>query len=332
MNKQHKQLALVTGATGFTGSHLTRRLVGAGINVRVLVRPSSDLMLLNGLKVETIFCDLATEMIPPIAMEGVDTVYHIAAAYRRESLPRQYFFDVNSNGTERMLKAALHAGVTRFVHCSTVGVLGEIKNPPATETSSYCPADVYQESKMEGERKALEYIKEHDLPGVIIRPGAIYGPGDTRLLKLFRAIDRGYFWMIGNGENFYHLVYIDDLIDGFILAGEQKEIEGEIFIIAGNTPIKVKELVRLIAEILERPVSQRRVPISPVKLAAIIAERTFRPLGIEPPLYTRRLDFFVKTRAFDISKARKILGYSPKIDLRTGLTRTIEWYRHNNLL
>ena len=107
------------------------------------------------------------------------------------------------------------------MHCSTVGVQGEIEDPPAKETAPYKPGDHYQESKMEGEKLALRFFEEHDFEGVVVRPVGIYGPGDTRFLKLFKFINNGRFRMIGKGDVLYHLTYVEDLVDGIILAGEK---------------------------------------------------------------------------------------------------------------
>lgn len=324
--------AFVTGASGFTGSHLCRELVRRGYTVRALVRSTSKLEALKGAGAQLVYGDLACEDLPAGLLKDVDYVYHVAAVYRKEGIPRQRFFDVNAGGTERLLKAALEEGVSRFVHCSTVGVLGDVKNGPASESAPYNPGDAYQASKAEGEGLALSYWKDYGLPVTVVRPGAIYGPGDLRFLKLFRSIERGLFWMIGQGENYYHLVYIDDLVEGMIMAGECRQAVGEVFILAGEGPVKVKDLVRMIADALGRPLPRRRVPVRPVMLAAVVLPKICAPLKVEPPLYPRRLDFFIKNRAFDTSKARRLLGFSPKVDLRAGLALTAEWYRRNNYL
>jgi nucleoside-diphosphate-sugar epimerase len=323
---------LVTGGNGFTGSNLCRKLINHGHNVKALVRPNSNMDALNGLDVELVKADLSKDSLPLEALKGVDVVYHIAAAFRKEGVPRKYFHDVNVMGTKRVLEAALKADVQRFVHCSTIGVLGNIKNPPASEKTPYNPGDIYQQTKMEGEKLALEFFANHKFPGVVVRPGSIYGPGDMRFLKLFKSINRGVFVIIGSGKTNFHMVYIDDLTDGIILASEIGEALGEVFILTGNEPVKINDLVGCIAEVLDRPAPQRRIPVAPVMLAAKVIQSVCRPFGIEPPLYPRRLDFFIKNREFDISKARNILGYQPKVDLRTGLKGTAEWYRENNLL
>ncbi len=323
---------LVTGANGFTGSYLCRSLTEQGYQVRALVRPSSNTKMLHGVDVEYVRCDLARDDVPAKALRGVETVYHIAAVFRTEGVPDHYFYDVNVRGTERMLQAALHADVTRFVHCSTAGVMRKTSQPAADERTPYDPGDIYQHTKMEGECRALDFFHHHQLPGVVVRPASIYGPGDLRYLKLFRAIKKGVFVMIGPGTVSHHLIYIDDLVHGLHLAGEHPAAVGEIFILAGDQAVPIKQLVTMIAELLGRPAPKRHIPLRPVMLAAKVCQKLCRPLGIEPPLYPRRLDFFNKDRAYNISKAKHMLGYTPTTSLKTGLARTAQWYQQNGYL
>lgn len=322
---------LVTGASGFTGSNLCRRLVEAGCEVRALVRPTSKREALADLDLEIVTGDLAGDSLPADLCKNVDTVYHIAAMYREQGTEKA-FQQVNASGTDRLLYAALDAGVRRFVHCSTVGVLGNIENPPANEDAPYAPGDRYQKSKLEGELRALSFMREHGLPVTVVRPSAIYGPGDLRFVKLFRAINRRMFVMLGSGEVYYHYVYIDDLVAGFMLAAASDAAVGEVFIIAGAEFVTIKRLTEMIAEALGRPAPALHFPIAPVMFAAQACQAICEPLSIKPPLYPRRLDFFRKHRAFDISKARRILGYQPQVDMRTGIQRTADWYRSRNLL
>ncbi len=323
---------LVTGASGFTGGRLVRRLVSQGETVLAMVRPTSNLQELQELKVEPVFCDLAQDEILPSMLQDVHTIFHLAAVYRTQGVPDSYFYNVHARGTQCLMEAALQAGVKRFVHVSTVGVHGNIKNPPADENTPYGPGDIYQQTKVEGERIALDYIRNRGLPGTVIRPAGIYGPGDTRFLKLFRGIQKGIFWMIGSGDTLYHLTYVDDLIDGMILASKKEAAMGEVFILGGKEPVTIARLVEMIAGILQRPVPRRSIPVGPVMLAARLCEGLFRPLGLEPPLYPRRLDFFIKDRSFNIAKARRILGYEPKVNLSDGLASTVEWYRQKAYL
>ena len=324
--------ALVTGANGFTGSYMVKNLLGKGYTVRALVRKTSNLDLLKNLNVEYVYADLAKDEITEDIMKDVDVVYHVGAAFRTEGVPKSYFWDVNVEGTRKLLEAAKNADVKKFVHCSTVGVQGDIKNPPAKETHPYNPGDYYQESKLDGEKLALQFFKEEDLKGTVVRPVGIYGPGDTRFLKLFKFINNGKFRMIGNGNVLYHLTYVEDLVEGFRLAGESEKANNEIFTIGGNNYLKLSELVEKIAKILDKPVPKSSIPVWPVWIAGALCEMICKPLGISPPIYRRRIDFFIKDRAFDISKAKEILGYNPKVDLDEGLKRTAEWYKKNNLL
>lgn len=323
---------LVTGATGFTGGRLARRLAAQGASVRTLARPHEDCTALQEEGIEIVRGDLTDRDSLPPAVEGVETVYHIAAAFREEGVPRKFFWDVNVKGARNLIDASRAAGIRRFVHCSTVGVQGEIKDPPASEEAPYNPGDHYQESKVDGEKLVLQMIEEHGFPAVIFRPVGIYGPGDTRFLKLFRLARKGKFPMLGSGNVLYHLTYIDDLVDGILLCGTAPDVEGEIFTLGGPQYVTLNELVRLIGEAMDRPVSITHFPVWPTWLTGAVCEAVCRPLGIDPPLYRRRVDFFIKDRAFDISKARSRLGYDPKVDLKTGLRRTAEWYQTKKLL
>jgi nucleoside-diphosphate-sugar epimerase len=242
------------------------------------------------------------------------------------------FWDVNVTGTENLLKASLANGVARFIHCSTVGVHGGIKHPPANEDTPYGPGDHYQESKAEGEKIAIRFMREKQIAVTVFRPAPIYGPGDLRFLKLFKAIHNRRFWMIGSGNVFYHLTYIDDLIEGILLCGTRNCAVGKIYIIGGNEYVTLNKLVTLIAQALAVRLPDRRVPLWPVYALGYACETICRPFGIDPPLYKRRVDFFTKNRAFDISKAKRELGFEPKTDLMTGIGLTAEWYQKEGLL
>lgn len=324
-NKNDK-IILVTGSTGFTGGHLTRRLARDGLKVRALVRPQRNSDELKSLGVEIISGDLTDKKSLAEAVQGVHTVYHIAAAFREENVSKEHFWDVNVTGTQNLMDAALEAGVKRFVHCSTVGVQGEIANPPAPEEAPYKPGDYYQESKTDGEKLVLKYIAEKNLPAVIFRPVGIYGPGDTRFLKLFRGVYKGNFPMLGSGKVLYHLTYIDDLVDGIILTGNVEGIEGEIFTLGGDGYFTLNDFVQTVAKSFGKPEPRLRLPVWPVWMAGAMCELLCRPLRIDPPIYRRRVDFFIKDRAFDISKAKKMLGFAPKVDVETGIKKTADWY------
>jgi nucleoside-diphosphate-sugar epimerase len=318
---------LVTGATGFTGHALCARLVKNGAAVVAFARPTSQAKALRELGVEVRTLDMTDTRQVNAAFEPFEKIFHIAAAFRTEHDDIREFRQANVVVTQRLMDAALAFDCGRFVHCSTVGVQGEIDDPPADETYRYKPGDHYQQSKMEGEQLVLEYFRR-GLVGSVVRPVGIYGPGDTRFLKLFRPISRGRFVRIGNGQSLYHLTYIDDLVDGFLLASEHPKAVGEVFTIGGARYTTLREMIDAIADALEVPHPKLAIPYWPVHLAAEIVPRLCRPLGITPPIYPRRVEFFKKSRAFCIDKARNRLGYSPQVSLEEGLKRTATWYRN----
>jgi nucleoside-diphosphate-sugar epimerase len=211
-------------------------------------------------------------------------------------------------------------------------VHGDIARPPADENAPFAPGDVYQRTKLDAERLAVDFGRRTTLEVVIVRPIGIYGPGDTRFLKMFRGIARGRFPMLGRGQVFYHLTYIDDLVRGFELAGTTAAARGREYIIAGPEYTTLEELIRLIAAELGVPPPRLRLPVWPVWLAGALCEAICVPFGIEPPLFRRRVDFYRKSRAFTTARAQAELGYNPTIDLRTGIRRTAEWYRARGLL
>jgi nucleoside-diphosphate-sugar epimerase len=323
---------LVTGATGFTGGHLCRRLARDGYPVRALVRDRGREAELRREGIEPVLGNLTDPKSLERAVEGVELVYHVAALFRQENVSRKEMWETNVEGTRNMLDAAIKAGVRRFVHCSTVGVHGDIKNPPANEEAPYGPGDHYQESKAEGERVVLRYRAEGRLPIVVFRPGGIYGPWDLRFLKLFKAIKTRRFIMLGSGEVLYQLIYIDDLIDGVLLCGTKQNAIGNIYILTGKEPATLNHVVQVIAEVVGVAPTRLRFPVTPVYVAGLACELICKPFGINPPLYRRRVDFFRKTRSFDISKAKRELGFEPKIDLRTGIGLTATWYRSEGLI
>jgi dihydroflavonol-4-reductase len=238
---------------------------------------------------------------------------------------------VNVGGTANVLEAARRHGVPRTVHCSTAGVHGHVSRIPSDESAPFNPGDVYQVTKLEGEQLAAAAFA-NGLPGVIFRPAGIYGPGDLRFLKLFRAVKRGRFVMFGSGEVLYHLTYIDDLVDGIILCGEHPGALGETFLLSGDAYVSLNRLVELVAGAVGASPPRLRLPLWPLRAAAQLCETVCVPLGVDPPLHNRRVDFFVKTRAFTSEKARRVLGYAPKVSLEDGIARTARWYRDQQLV
>ena len=318
---------LVTGATGFTGGHLARSLVARGYAVRALVRDERRAETLRQHGVELAIGDLRERASLEAAMRNVEVVYNIAALYREAGLAAAEYRAVNAESARTIVEIGQAAGVRRVVHCSTVGVHGDVEHPPANEDAPLKPGDLYQETKLEGERLALSAGMSTGVEVVVARPTGIYGPGDRRLLKLFRGVARKRFVILGDGRIFYHLTYIDDLVEGFRLCAEVPGAAGRIYILAGGEVTTLNELVALIAREAGVPPPRLHLPVWPFWTAGAICEAICAPFGIEPPIYRRRVDFFTKSRAFDISRARRELGYAPQVGLQDGIRKSLAWYR-----
>jgi nucleoside-diphosphate-sugar epimerase len=320
---------LVTGATGFTGGHLARGLLARGHAVRVLVRERERARDLEAAGLEVAVGDLRDRAAIELALQNVDVVYHIAAIYRQAGVTAATYRAVNATAVGEIVEAASRAGARRVVHCSTVGVHGNIEQPPANEDAPLSPGDIYQDTKLEGEQIAREISRRTGIEVTIVRPTGIYGPGDRRLLKLFGGVARRRFPMLGNGEIYYHLTYIDDLVEGFRLCGELPAAANRTYILAGAEVTTLNDLVKLIAEVAGVDPPRVHFPVWPVWTAAALCEAVCVPLGIEPPLYRRRVDFYTKSRVFDITRARQELGYAPRVGLRDGIARTLAWGREH---
>ena len=271
--------------------------------------------------------DLRDSQALAAATGGVDVVYHVAAMYRQAGLGDEVYRAVNAVAVKDVIEAAARGGVRRVVHCSTVGVHGDIAHPPANEDAPLRPGDIYQVTKLEGEGLAREAGARLGVEVTIARPTGIYGPGDRRLLKLFGGVARRRWVTLGSGEIYYHLTFIDDLVDGFRLCGTHSAAANRTYILAGAEVTTLNELVALVADVAGVPTPTRHLPVWPFWTAGAICEAICGPIGIAPPIFRRRVDFFTKSRAFDITRARTELGYAPRVGLREGIRRTLNWYR-----
>jgi len=265
-------------------------------------------------------------------VEGADVVYHIAAMFREAKFPESDYLAVNRDATVQLARAAQDAGVRRFVHCSTIGVHGDIEEPPGNENSPFRPGDPYQRTKLAGEEALLAFGREVGLETVVVRPASIYGPGDLRLLKLFKMIHKGRWFVLGSGDALFHLVYVEDLVDGFVRAAHADGVNGEVFIVAGGEAVTQDELAARIARIMGVRDRFPHFPAWPFQILGSLVEAICVPLRIDPPIYRRRVDFFTKSRSFSIEKAEKMLSYEPQVSVDVGLARTFAWYRDEGLL
>ncbi|MGH8572809.1 MAG: NAD-dependent epimerase/dehydratase family protein, partial [Gammaproteobacteria bacterium] len=266
------------------------------------------------------------------SMRGVEYVFHLAAAFRELNVPNSFYDQVNVEGTRNVLEAALGAKVWKFVYCSTCGVHGNVDHPPAGEDAPIRPADYYQRTKYEAE-PLVKHLAAGKMETVILRPAAIYGPGDPeRFFMIFKRVAQGTFPMFGSGRTLYHPLYVDNLVDAFMLCLAPGVGNGREYLIADDEYYPIEEIVKAVGRALDIPVRIPHYPVLPVVVAGHIVEKLCKPFGITPPIFPRRVDWFRQNRAFDITRAKQELGYRPRIKLEEGLRQTGIWYRQKGYL
>jgi nucleoside-diphosphate-sugar epimerase len=324
---------LVTGGTGFTGKALVRRLLDLGHEVVALdYKEGLKTAELRDWGAGVIIGSVTDVAVVRRAMEGVEVVHHLAAAFREMNVPDTYYWEVNVQGTRNVLDEALKQGVRKLVYCSTCGVHGNIDHPPGGEDAPIQPADYYQRTKYEAE-PLVRTFHQRGLPAAILRPAAIYGPGDPeRFLMIFRRVSHGKFPMFGNGKTLYHPLYIDNLVDAFVAAMADGVGDGEAYLIADDEYLEIEDLVKRVGRALEVDVKIPHYPVWPVVAAGHVVEKACRPFGITPPIFPRRVDWYRQNRAFKIDKAKRDLGYEPKVGIDEGLRRTADWYRREGYI
>ena len=317
----------VTGGTGFTGAALVQRLLEMGHDVVVLDKsPGIALESLKRNGAHIIFGSVTDQKAVKEAVAGCEVVFHLAAAFRELNVPDSVYREANVEGTRIVAQASLDAGARKLVYCSTQGVHGHIDNPPGDENSPIAPADYYQQTKYEGELE-LPAFAEKGLEYTILRPTAIYGPGDPgRFVMIYRRAKKGLFPMFGSGKTFYHPVYIENFVDALILAMASGVGAGQAYIIADEEYFSIQELVTRVGRSIGVDVKTPRYPIWPLIIAGHIFEKAYKPFGIAPPIFPRRVDWFRQVRAFRIDKAKRDLGYVPRVGIDEGLRLTGEWY------
>ena len=326
---------LLTGGTGFIGSRLALEARRQQLDVVVtgLVKTEAEHARMAqlgraGVRVES--GPLQDTEFARRVVDGCDTIIHLAAAQHESGMPDSYFIDVNVNGTQSLLAASREAAVRRFVYGSTIGVYGSAAQGKLDESSPPNPDNIYGRSKLAAERIVCE--QGGNIETCVVRISETYGPGDFRLLKLFRAIDRGKFLMIGSGENQRQAMHVDDLVRALLLVAAHAAAPGETFVLPGEEVLTTRQMVDVIAGVLGRSVSRIRLPMWPFVAAAIAFEAVFKPFGIDPPLHRRRLDFFRKSFVFSTDKAQRLLGFRPQVSFQDGARDTAEWYGRQGLL
>jgi nucleoside-diphosphate-sugar epimerase len=326
---------LLTGGTGFIGSQLAQFAVREGRQVTVVSPVNND--------AEKFRCDLLARagisiVEAPLddsarlrgALPGHDAVIHLAAAQHEAEAPESHFRRVNVDGTRNLLELAHEAHVRRFVHGSTIGVYGDASQGVLDEQSPLAPDNPYGRTKAEAERVVHEFADRIEV--AIVRISETYGPADMRLLKLFRAIQRGRYVTLGSGRNERQLIYVDDLCRALLAAADAPAAAGQTMILAGAERLTTDAMVTAISAALGKQARSHHVPLWPFAVAAAVFETCLPPLGVKPPLHRRRLDFFRKSFRFSIERAGRLLDFHPQVPFADGARRTANWYQSAGLL
>jgi nucleoside-diphosphate-sugar epimerase len=323
---------LVTGATGFLGTSLVRRLLSDGARVRVLARSPAKAKPLQDRGADIVVGDITDSASVAAAADGVTVVYHLAGRLFAPGMPATEYYRTHVEGTEQLLAHCNgDSTVQRFVHCSTTGVLGVTGERPADETAPCRPTNAYEATKAEAEFAVRERSRV-GLPAVIARPGLVYGPGDLHLLPFFRAVLRRQFRPIGRRSVWLHPIYIDDMVEALVRCGERAEAVGECFHIAGREPVSLADLADAIARAGGTRMSRGYIPRPAAHALAVVGDRLPPDLRRSAPLTRSRLDFLTHSRVYDVTKARRLLGFAAATDLPAGAAQSVAWYREHGHL
>jgi dihydroflavonol-4-reductase len=330
-NKQ-KSKALVTGANGFVGSHLVEGLLSKGYHVICLVRKTSNLRWLCGLNVEYVYADISEKDSLKNVSKDVDFIFHVAGLTKAKS--NEEYFKANYEGTKNLLEACVkdNPQIKRFVYISSQAAVGPGTNEqPLDETAPCNPITHYGKSKLEGEKIVLEFSSK--LPVAIIRPPAVYGPRDSDILSFFKVVNHGFKTFFGKGESFLSLCYVEDLIDGMILAAESPKATDQIYFIADDQIYSWRESFRIVAKVLNKKTITLRIPKVFLYAIAFVSENIARLLGKSTVINMQKIrEITRKYWLCDVSKAKKELGFSPKYPLEEGAKKTVKWYKEKGWL
>ncbi len=324
-------LHLVTGATGFVGSHVAEAVVARGGTVRTLARPTSDTKSLQALGAEVIAGDLTDPAAVAKAVAGVDYVLHCAAKVGDWG-PVEEFRKVNVEGLRNLLEAVKGKPLQRFVHVSSLGVYAG-RHHYGTDESEPLPElqmDGYTQSKVESEKLALEFHRQHNLPLTVVRPGFIYGPRDRMVLpRLADRLRKGDITYISRGKYALNTTYVGNLVEAILLASEKPEAIGEVFNVTDGEFVTKRRFFESVADGLGLPRPKGSVPLWLAKRLAPWRERVYRRKNkpYPPRLTMATLKFAGLNLDFSIAKARRVLGYTPAVGFDEGMAKAIAWMK-----
>jgi nucleoside-diphosphate-sugar epimerase len=324
--------ALVTGATGFIGSHLVEALVQRGFRVRCLVRPTSRLAWVKGLPVEIIYGDCQEKDSLEPGVKDVDLVFHLAGATR--AIDAKTYFAVNALGTENLVQACLehNTRLQKFIYLSSQAAAGPGRDGGKKKESDLCaPVSPYGMSKRRGEELALS--QAHELPLLILRPAAVYGPRDKAFFFLFQCLAKRIKPSFSGGVQNLSLCSVQDLVGAILLAASTRTQSGEIFFLSDGHDYRMEEINDIFAQAMEVTAFRLRLPSSVLFGIAAVAEY-FSKISGKPALISRgRAEEMIQPNWLcDITKARTLLGFEPQISLPLGAKLTLDWYKKENWL
>lgn len=321
---------LVTGATGFIGKNLVERLLEEGHDVLCVTRKEIPQGFFAR-NVENVVLDLQRIEALGAHMRGVDIVIHVAAQLGHYGIPYKYFYDVNYLATVKLAKLSIKYRVKQFIFCSAPFVVG-LGGRNTKEDEPYAPKDAYSETKMLAELGVIN-VCEDRIPYTILRPSYVYGKGDIRRTALYRSIKKRYFALTTNGKAYIHPTYITDIVDGFILSMCNENAYNEIFNLAAENDCTAKEYLNCIAKHVDRRLIHINIgyglSVFVANIIDALCKKTIHKAGF---VNKGRIDFFAKDHSCNINKAKEKLGYSPKVDLESGIELAISWSKENGYL
>jgi dihydroflavonol-4-reductase len=328
----HQTSVLVTGGSGFVGSHLVDLLVERGAPVRCLVRQSSKLRYLDHHDIELVYGALDASTDWDEALADVETIYHVAGiTFARRA---KDYFTTNHQGTETILAEALkrRGQLKRFVYISSLAAVGPGRDGrPVDEQATPAPITPYGRSKLMAE-EAVRAVSDL-LPITIVRPPAVYGPRDYGIFEFFKAVKGGMFPMIGRRDKRVSLVHVRDLCEGIILAGETEAAAGRTYFISSEHDYSMRAVAELIAALMNKRAREISIP-KPLAYGVAVAAEAAAAVLRRPPVINRDkvTDLSQTCWSCSIERAKSEIGYSPRVQLEDGLRETIEWYKREGWL